>query len=830
MRDARTVRSVFAKIATLIGVLSCWWWPASPASSEEVRPDRFTIEAMLRLSDLGNVSFSPDGLTLAVETIGPYDRAAEYGLSYFAERERSSLSLIDRDSGDATPITVRGAAGVWAGPWSPNGSRLVVYTYRADMGVGIGVWDVRKRRYKALPGVPEVSFDGAAAWLSDETLIYTTVADGEKPFGLGGLRQGLERYPELWRRSWAGKEASFSVLDSGGTLIEIDEPVGALRLARMPSGKTETIARGAFRRLSTAPGGGAVVALESRDVVAPDPALPINTLSDYRLHRILLVRAGRERTPTIASDEKDVSLFDFVSWSPAGGAFLFYGRSVDQPWREAALFRYSLGDGALAELNTTGIALSVTGSTQGDTFAPIYWLGTSPLVMAMAAGPAATAPSPPRLWRLDTDQAPVPADLIEGPPVSQWLQAGDGLLAVAGGAIWRIDATGDADQIQLDEAPPIMGFATRDMASFKAPLIPVLALIEGRPGPGLVDVEAGVFRKVDGPINGTGVAAVSGDGADLVYKVADHRGKRFLRFEGRNIEPRQLAEVNSWLEDITFATSHPISYAMPSAAPEAPPLTGWYLTPPDHVPGRRYPVVVLVYGGASFSPMAPHPLFEPQTPFYLHPQVFAAQGYVVLMPSLPLDMEATPLDIPAQLNATANAAIDALIAAGVADPDRLAIMGQSYGGYTTAAILTQTGRFKAAIATAGVYNLSSIYGVFDPRQRTAADAHTGLYLAGVAEKRQAGMKVGPWLAPDRYMRNSPLFRAGRIETPLLFLHGDADYVSITQAEEMFTALYRQRKRARLVRFWGEEHILQSPANIRQAWREADRWLAEHLKR
>src|SRR3546814_4717950 len=63
------------------------------------------------------------------------------------------------------------------------------------------------------------------------------------------------------------------------------------------------------------------------------------------------------------------------------------------------------------------------------------------------------------------------------------------------------------------------------------------------------------------------------------------------------------------------------------------------------------------------------------------------------------------------------AAVDAAVAAGYVDPDRLAVQGQSYGGYTAAALVGLTDRFKAAVAQAGPYNLLSLYGTFDERSR-----------------------------------------------------------------------------------------------------------------
>jgi dipeptidyl aminopeptidase/acylaminoacyl peptidase len=86
----------------------------------------------------------------------------------------------------------------------------------------------------------------------------------------------------------------------------------------------------------------------------------------------------------------------------------------------------------------------------------------------------------------------------------------------------------------------------------------------------------------------------------------------------------------------------------------------------------------------------------------------------------------------------------------------------------------------------------------------------------------------PYLDPDRYIRNSPLFHADQVRTPVLIIHGDLDAIAIQQAEEFFTALHRLGKHARFVRYWGEGHDIRSPANAVDMWTNIHAWLEEHL--
>lgn len=86
----------------------------------------------------------------------------------------------------------------------------------------------------------------------------------------------------------------------------------------------------------------------------------------------------------------------------------------------------------------------------------------------------------------------------------------------------------------------------------------------------------------------------------------------------------------------------------------------------------------------------------------------------------------------------------------------------------------------------------------------------------------------PWEDMDRYVRNSPLTYVERVNTPILIIHGDQDPVPIQQAEEFFTALLRQGKRARFARYFGESHIIKGRANVLHRWNLTFEWFDEYL--
>jgi dipeptidyl aminopeptidase/acylaminoacyl peptidase len=252
--------------------------------------------------------------------------------------------------------------------------------------------------------------------------------------------------------------------------------------------------------------------------------------------------------------------------------------------------------------------------------------------------------------------------------------------------------------------------------------------------------------------------------------------------------------------------------------------------PPGFVSGKRYPVLAQIYPGTVHTRGEALgdtlPYVKMSTSW--EPSLFAAHGYVVVEPSIPLS--GVGADHAKEFAGDILPAIDSLVAFGVADPERLAIDGVSFGGYGTAMTIEQTNRFKAAIARNGLYDLASMYGQFGPPRRLADDAGEWLWAPGWAEGGQGHLGAPPYGHWDLYRDASPLTHVDTINTPVLIVAGDMDYAApLAQSEELFTALNRLGKPVRFIRYPGEGHGNASAADLRHligqmtAWLDA--WLA-----
>jgi dipeptidyl aminopeptidase/acylaminoacyl peptidase len=283
---------------------------------------------------------------------------------------------------------------------------------------------------------------------------------------------------------------------------------------------------------------------------------------------------------------------------------------------------------------------------------------------------------------------------------------------------------------------------------------------------------------------------------------------------------------NEWVRDVAVGRSEPITYA----ALDGKQLTGWLLYPPGHVAGRAIPIVTQVYPGTIYGRQVPED-FSLFNQDFEHPQMLAALGYGVLLPSMPAPakpMEARGMD---SLPSGVLPLLDTLVARAIADPARIAVMGQSAGGHATLGLITLTNRFRSAIASASYSNLTSLYGTFYGQFRygDSGDPQRAQVLRMLQfERGYYGAGAPPWEDPERYRVNSPIERVANVRTPVMLIHGELDFIPVQQAEEFFTALYRQDKRVRLLRYAGEGHTIAARANVLDMWRRIEEWLRETM--
>ena len=177
-------------------------------------------------------------------------------------------------------------------------------------------------------------------------------------------------------------------------------------------------------------------------------------------------------------------------------------------------------------------------------------------------------------------------------------------------------------------------------------------------------------------------------------------------------------------------------------------LQGTLFLPAGYEPGKKYPTVVYIYEKLS---QGMHQYSAPTYRGGFNKSIYTSNGYAVLIP-----------DITYRINDPGKSsvecmlpALDAAVATGIVDSDRVGLHGHSWGGYQTAFAITQTNRFKAAIAGAPLTDLVSMY--------SSVYWNTGSANQPIFESSQGRFTAGYWDQLDAYIRNSPVYFAKNVK-------------------------------------------------------------------
>ena len=243
---------------------------------------------------------------------------------------------------------------------------------------------------------------------------------------------------------------------------------------------------------------------------------------------------------------------------------------------------------------------------------------------------------------------------------------------------------------------------------------------------------------------------------------------------------------------------------------------GILFKPENFDPKKKYPVVFYFYerdADGLYNYRTPAPSASTVNIAY-----FVSNGYIVFDPNI---YYKTGEPGQSAYNSVVSAA-KYLSTMPWVDSTKMGIQGQSWGGYQVAYLVTRTNMFRAAGAGAPVANMTSAYG--------GIRWGSGMNRQFQYEKTQSRIGATLWQRPDLYIKNSPLFTADKVQTPLLIMHNDADgAVPWYQGIELFTALKRLDKKVWLLQYNGEDHNLVERKNRKDLSVRLSQFFDHYLK-
>ena len=312
--------------------------------------------------------------------------------------------------------------------------------------------------------------------------------------------------------------------------------------------------------------------------------------------------------------------------------------------------------------------------------------------------------------------------------------------------------------------------------------------------------------------------SLSRDGRTLAYREVQARTMGdVVTMDLASRKIARLTTVNPQLKDLALGQLKAISWK----SFDGMEIWGLLLTPPGYEGKSRVPLLVYCHGGPIGGvTLGIFPQFM-HVPGQIDPyptEAFASAGYAVLFPMPRGGSGYGEAGHKMIINDWGGpdyrdimAGVDHLIATGVADGDRLGVMGASYGGYMTNWIVTQTSRFKAAAAGASIADLHDLY-----------------YLTDGGDLMIEYFKL-PWENPEGYARSSPLTHVKHVTTPILISHGDRDpRVPLATAQKFFRALQALGKTAEMDIYPGGGHVFYPPQQEKTVMTRNFEWMRKWI--
>jgi dipeptidyl aminopeptidase/acylaminoacyl peptidase len=479
---------------------------------------------------------------------------------------------------------------------------------------------------------------------------------------------------------------------------------------------------------------------------------------DVKMNRLYVVPIAKgadgKRTARVLTKEPR-SVIDF-SWAPDGKTIVFDHQKTPlaDDWPTGDIAIVSVADGAVRPLVATSRTEDQpTYSPDGRFIAytvsddPPAWAQAAQVYVIPAAGGAAR---------------PLAATLDVQPNIIGW--------------------SGDGRQVLVGETHGLRGR--------------VIALA----------ADGGTATVLDTPAS-VGAASLNRTGTALgfVAQDIDRAAEPYVAKLAATLAPVQVAKVQPAVT-APLGRSEPLTWT----SPDGKTIEGLLTYPVDYRPGTKVPLLLIIHGGPAGVFVRSFVGTASQYPV----AVFAAKGYAVLRANPrgssgygKAFRQANRSDWGGGDYQDLMSGVDKVIAMGVADPDRLGVMGWSYGGFMTSWVITQTKRFKAASVGAAVTNLMSFTGVTDIPS-FVPDYFGGDY----------------WDRFEAWRTHSAMFNVKGVTTPALIQHGEADVrVPISQGYEFYNALKRQGVTTKMTVYPRQPHGFTEPKMTLDAARANVEW-------
>jgi dipeptidyl aminopeptidase/acylaminoacyl peptidase len=684
--------------------------------------------------------------------------------------------IANTQTGESKNLT-GGKGSNWSPVWSPDGKSLAFYSDRSG-AANLWVWEQASGKLRQISAeiVRPTYAAEVARWSSDGRRVLVKILPKGMTIesAMEAIispqqieKQGVKNPTVLIYRSSGGK-------DSVGSKKQYDKDIWVslrradLAIIEVSSGKVERITNGynpAWYDFS--PDGNKVAFTSIKGIESQQ--------TQQRVYDLVVISLSNRSLQVVAPEIQLDYVGMTVSWSPDGKMLSYVTSSSGGPVR-GDCFVVSVSGEAPRNITPTPHPYF------GYAWRAPLWDATGENIYLLSSD---------SIWKASVRKNS--AEVLASVPDRRIIEA---VAPREGGRLWSPDGGRSMIAITRDDQTKQEGFYKIDLATGEYE-----KLLEERKSYGYYPI-----LTID----------VSHDGKEAIFISQDVKHCTEIWRTDIDFErPKQVTRTNPQLDKYVMGDSRVIEWR--SLDGEA--VRGALLLPSDYQEGRRYPLIVRIYPG--------HNLSDNVNSFGLNPfggrvdneQLFATRGYAVLLAD-----SARPKGNPMRgIGNSVLPGISKLVELGIADSEKLGLIGHSNGGYGALSMIVQTTRFKAAVCSGGIGNNIGFYGFM---------GRDGSSWAVAYQEETLGMGGPPWQNLHKYIENSPVFYLDNVRTPLLLVHGAEDNVTPSfLADEVFVGLRRLGKEVEYAKYEGEGHWEGAWDHINQVdyLNRIIDWFDKHLK-
>lgn len=804
------------------------------ASHAEGMRRAYTVDDMLRIEGIGDLKFGPNGKSIVLEYLPPYEERGQYGIDRGGQILEVSLSA----ERQATPLFEhQPGEKYWLGATSPDGRRLLVFRASRER-LQIGIYDFETNDLAFIDEIPQVNerFEmNSPIWMNEGEIVFSTSGPDSSQYGIRERPYVADRTSSLREKAFAGGYSGASVsTDPADHWFS-----GYLVRYNVNTKRISTIGEGRFGDLSLSADGKKLAALR---LGQRRLHFPVDQLTDYIRFDTQLYLFDLE-TDLARSLLPDMHVsMGSLRWSDTDSKLSFFAWDVDKAMHGGS--HYVMDSGSIIPIQIRGFIpswLSLAGSGVQKRPIAAEWLQRQLIIHGVMDAPIhpEEVERPPLVnvnsskakWyeiKIGTMTAGTLSKSGEQSHEVRWLRDGR-LLLQSDQAI--IIASDYATQTRLDienhDSTQVLNGRGSDKID---DTIVFTTEVEGNHELGFLDLTRNELIAPTTRFTGRVLAWAANTQQVIVREDTEDGGALYLR----SAAGAQVAifKFNEHMSDIEHPNWRTIEY---------PGVDGFetyscIILPYNYDRQKSYPTIVDIYPGTgkecrNGSRIRPKPLGY-SFPFHNNNDVLSANGYLVVVPSNDYSTSYVNGTLFGGLKDQVDVALEALIDAGMSDPDRIGIWGFSNGSMAGLWLASVSDRYKAVVPMFGASSPHIEY--FGGASPPTFQMYLGTPIGHLVQYEAAGgamphsMGRSAIIDPIGYVKASPLDRAKFFCSPVMMVHSDLDGFTPFHYEALFSAMYRLGKRADLVRYYGEGHGLRSPGNIRDFYGRVLEFFDKHV--